>query len=376
MHIDDILDNPAYKKKASRKLSPTYSADEVFDFESSPNIDVEHEYVKIQEVHDFRLGRVGIMAEGLNEWLYYDDEPYNIVPYENLTFWPRPKSVWGDSLTQSIEKHVKELSETMTYMNRTVAKEALLKVLYNPAMIGENLARMEDKSDSFIPVLGDDLSKALHVVDYGTAQSQYAFHMSLTQIREMIRSVSGVTAQQRGWHEEGVETAVEANMLQSAADVRNTMRQRMFSRFASRSISKLLYIITLEYPAERIAEMAGLDSSWAWMIRAAGTFDATKFNVDYGMTAVNARQERLQKLVMFKNLVGDYLNPVVIAKMAADILDFDFVDEMMVYQALGMNGTQGSSSTPVQNAAGAVAGTRVDGGSPQPLDVLQGLGGQ
>lgn len=376
MHIDDILDNPAYNRKSARKLSPTYSADEVFDFESAPNIDVEHEYVKIQEVHDFRLGRVGIMAEGLDEWLYFDAEPYNIVPYENLTFWPRPKSVWGDSLTQSIEKHIKELSEMTTYMSRTVAKEALLKVLYNPAMIGENLARLEDKSDSFVPVLGDDLAKALHVVDYGTAQSQYAFHMGIAQLEERIRGISGVTAQQRGSHEAGVETAVEANMLQSASDVRNTMRQRMFSRFASRSISKLLYVITLEYPAERIAEMAGLDSSWAWMIRAAGPFDATKFNVDYGMTAVNARQERLQKLVMFKNLVGDYLNPVVLAKMAADILDFDFVDEMMVYQALGMGGAQGSSNTQVQNSAEAVAGTRVDGGSPQPMEVLQGLGNQ
>ena len=381
MHIDDVLDNPAYNRTAARKLVPTYSAEQLYgSSESESNtissLDLDKEFVKIQEVHDFRRGKVMIMAEGLNQWLYNDAEPYNIVPFENLMFWPRPKSVWGDSLTQSIEKHIKELSETNEYASRTVAKEAMLKVLFNPAMIGEvPQKKLENISDEYVPVLTGQgpLSDAIHVVDYGTGQSQYAFHIRQVELQEYIRGISGVTAQQRGTHEEGVETAVEANMLQSASDVRNTMRQRMFAKFASRVISKLLYIVTLEYPPEKIAQMAGIDSSYAWTISAAGAFDATKFRVDYGMTAINSRQERFQKLMMFKNIVGEnFVNPASLAKMAADILDFDLSDEMMVYQALGQGQGPGSSSAPVQNAAQAVAGTRIE---PSPAQGMEQFGG-
>jgi hypothetical protein len=277
-------------------------------------------------------------------------------------------------MTQSIEKHVKELSEVQTYMNRTVAKEAILHVLINSAMITpEAQQKLEDGKDGYVPVISDgDLSHAVHVLDYGTNSSQYSFQVARQELLETIRSISGVAASQRGWHEPGVETAEEARMLEAAGDVRNTMRKRAFSRFASRTISKLLYIITLEYPPERIAAMAGIGPEYAPLIAAAGPFDATKFVVDYGMTAANSRQERLQKLMIFKSMVGDYLNPAVLARMTADVLDFDFTDELMVYQALGMNSNQGTSNIPTGNAALGIARSRMAPSGQQQLS-MQGV---
>ena len=63
---------------------------------------------------------------------------------------------------------------------------------------------------------------------------------------------------------------------------------------------------------------------------------------------------------MFQQLVGPYINPVVMAKMVTDAIDFDFAEELMVYNALGI-GTNPVSNAPVaqKNAASQVAATRI-----------------
>ena len=369
LHIDDVLDNQGYNKKAKSQVKPTYAAEKM-DF-SLPHVEQESEYVKVYEIHDFRNGKVMIMSDNNDKWLYNDVEPYGIVPYEHLAFMNRPKAVWGDSISQTIEGHVKAISENLQFMNDAVGKEGILKVLLK---LGEwqetDIAKLNTNKDEIIPIISDNLDNALKVVDYNTAKKDFIFEQSMNSLREIIRSVTGVTQQERGVHEAGVETKFEASMLKTASDVRNQMRKRMFSRFASRSISKLLYLISREYSGARIAQMAGLDEQWGYNIQT--PFDATKFEVDYGMTAANSRSERLQNLMLFKNLVGDYANPVILGKMAAEAMNFDFVSEMMVLGSIGAGG--GGVPAGAGGAAAGVINSRLSPNQSQPMqDIPMGM---
>jgi hypothetical protein len=357
MHIDDLRNNTSYDQKVVKTLEPKLSADKLYGF-NIPNVEIEHEYVMVQEIHDLELGQVKLMVEGAEDWVFRGPEPYGIFPFENLMFMPRPKVIWGDSISQSIEHHVKDISEALTYMNRALAREGLLKVLINLAEWDEEaMQKLEGSEDAIIGITAEDLPNSYSVMDFHTAQSQFNFQTGITTLQEVIRSVTGVTMQERGRHEPGVETKFEASMLKAASDIRSSMRKRMFARFASRVIRKLLYIVTLEYSSERIAQMAGVDPSYAYTISQAGPFDDTRFKVDYGMTAANSRQERLEKLGIVMQMVGQYINPAVMTPMLAEVLDFDFVDEMMIYQAMGQGKLSGNPQA--QQAAGQLAQTRV-----------------
>ncbi len=364
MHIDEIKSNDGYKKRMRDKLEPTATADKVYAFQP-PNATDNEEYVLLQEVNDFRGSRTLVLSPNLDDALYEGPQLYGINPYENLSFWPRPRNVWGDSISQSIEAHIKELSETSTYLSKRVALEGLLKIFVAAGSFSdEEVKRLKNKENEVFQVAGD-LSNSVHVVDFGLSKAQYSFGVHSAFLLERIRELSGVTQQELGIHESGVETKFEANMLKEASSVRNAMRKRLFSRFASSVITKLLYVVSLEYPPVQIAQMAGLGSEYAWLIEKAGPFDASKYEVRYGMTAANSRQERIQKLMIFRDLVGPNVNPIMMAKMVTDALDFEFTNELMVYQMLAQGGQGGAGGQPAMQAAQGVAQTRVAGGQQQ-----------
>lgn len=367
VHIDDILDNPAYKSSAKKKVKATDVSKKI-EY-GMPHKDVEKEYANIYEVHDYRHGKMLIMAKDVDEFLYKGPEPYSINSFEILQFMPRPDSIWGDSISQAIENHVKTLSENLHSMNEMVGKASLLKVITQLGAFNEEaLKKLASHSDEIIPIVSENLQNSALVLNYGLAQKEYIVLQAQATIKEHIRAATGITQQERGVHEAGVETALEASMLKTASDVRNLMRKRMFSRFASRAISKLLYIVSREYPAQKLAEMAGLGAEFAPEISMGMPFNSTRFKVDYGMTAANSRNERLQNIMIFKQIVGDFANPVVLGKMAAEAMDFDFVDELMVLSSIG------NSQPGTGGAVANVANSRLAQGPPQEQQQLMAAG--
>lgn len=345
-HIDDVKDNSVYDPKVTKKLEPHISAEKLYQIEIEEE-DMRGEYVAIQEIHHFKEGQVKVMAEGANDWLYQGPEPYGIIPFGHLQFMFRPRVIWGDSISQVVEQHQKSISEAITYMNRAMARDGLAKVMVRLAEWNEEAIRkLESNEDEIIGINAQDLRNAVEVIDYKTASKEYNFVTGISLLKQIIRSNTGVAMQDRGQHEPGVETLGEVNMLQQASDIRNRMRQRMFSRFASEALGKLLFIISQTYTPERIAKLAGLSPipMYAQVISQMGPFDETRFQLDYGQTAMNSRNERIQKIMVFQQMMGPFMqfvNPVVFAKMATDALGFDWNTELMLYQSLNMMGTGG-----------------------------------
>jgi len=368
MHMDDVIDNPAYDRKVTRGLTPVMTEDVVYGYKNFDHEDGSPEHIPLIEVHDFIEGKLRIFAaeqggeqNAPSKFLYNGPLPYPIPVWENLQFFMRPLSIWGDSISQLVYKHQRALGETMTYMNRALSREGILKMLYDVVALDDTqISKLESGGDALVGVTlptSRALSDITHVINYATSTKDFNFQQGMNYIREIIREGSGVTSQERGVHEAGVETKFEASMLKAGSDVRNALRRRMFSIFASRVMRKLFYIISVEYSPERIARMAGLDPFiYSPVIAKMLPFDASKFKVDYGSTAVNSRNERVQKLQLFQQLLAPYaqmINPAIWLKLVTKELGFEYDTEMLIYNAMGMSGQQNNqlgSSSSVTNA--------------------------
>jgi len=371
-HIDDVKSTPGYNKRLVNKLVPTASAEKIYQFETryvtkdgTQTIDNNDEYVLLQEIHDFRNGKMLVCANEMEGFLYEGPEPYSINPYQNLSFFPRPgNQVWGDSVSQSIEKHIKDYSEVQTYEMNRVQLEGLTKVLVKAGNLDDTGLKQLEASTGNQIIQVPDIKDFVEVLDYGTSKTQYIFETSKNSLGEMIRLLSGVTQQEQGRHEAGVETKYEASMLKAASDVRNAMRKKMFSRFASAAVTKLLYVVSLEYPPAKLVEMAGLGQEYIYPVSQFGPFDASKFVVDYGMTALNSRKERIEKLMMLRQLVPEgFLNPVALANMSVDALGFNMAEELVIFNGIQQGGNAATQQQPqlvgdIQNSRVANPGTQ------------------
>ncbi|KKN55838.1 hypothetical protein LCGC14_0578290 [marine sediment metagenome] len=377
--IGDLWQNDVYDKKVVKSLTPTLKDSEIYGYKPDVGTTEEPEFVSIVEVHDFYLNKLRIFALGQDKddasgWLFNDVQPYNVAVWDNLQFFPRPFTIWGDSVSQIVEKQQKSLSEVMTYMGRSMQREGIIKILYDLAKIGENdRAKLSSNEDAFIGITaaGGDLASALHVVDYKTAQKDFNFNVVMNKLQETIRIQTGVTQQEMGVHEPGVETKAEANMLKAASEVKNLLRRRMFSLFAERVVSRLLYIISVEYTPERICNMAGLNPQlYAPVVATFLPFNGRLFDVEYGNSAVNSRVERIDKLRVFTQLMAPYqqmINPAIWLRMVTQTLDFDYDVELLIYNMLGQgpeSQNQLNSIPGATNAGQNVLQSRVSQGNP------------
>lgn len=352
-HIDDIRENKEYNKKVVDKLTPGYSLrDRRMGLMSDDDrwIMEDSDYVLGYEIHDFVNRKIFMVVNGCDDdFLYEGPELYNISPFENLFFFPRPKGIWGDSISQAIERHVKSLSEAFTYMSDAVSKESVIKMIYNLAEVDpEQLKKLESPTSEWVGINSENVDGFARPLELGTSKTQYIMEVAINQLRETIRQASGVTQQERGGHERGVETKYEAQMLQGASEVRQQLRSEMFSQFCGRVFTKLLYIVSLEYPVQRLAKMAGLTDFYSYVLQGGVPFDSSRFQVRYGQTAANSRRDRMQKLSLFAQLAGPYMNPVTKMKLAADILDFDFTTEMVVLGDIAQASQQGGQQATDQ----------------------------
>jgi len=163
IHIDDVKSNPAYKQSIVKKIKPNLQDTMIYDV-ILQNKDMKDEYVAIQEIHDYRDGKVRVMAPGVDDWLAIENEPYGISPFEHLQFMFRPRTLWGDSISQAVQKHQKDISEITTYMVRALSREGIVKLLMRMAEWDEgSIVKLKSPYDEIIAVNAENLEAAAYV---------------------------------------------------------------------------------------------------------------------------------------------------------------------------------------------------------------------
>jgi hypothetical protein len=364
-HIDELKDNELFEKSQVDKLKPSQSELDVFDIHDNTG-SKRKEYVKLQEIHNLITGEMLVMSYdgGPNSFLMRQPEEHPIIPFERLSFFPRPLNLWGTSVSQRIERHLISLSRMHSGLDSILRKLAVFKFLYDGTKWKSEMVKLlKTANDEVIPTIGPP-EGSYQVIDLGIASKQFVFDQAINLKLATIRSSSGVTSQQQGVAQAGIDTAFEVNTLQSAADVKNKMRLSIFEAFAQRVLEKLIYLVSVEYTSDRIAGMVGFDED---IIRQMNIppYDPSKYIVKYGESAVTANQDKLQKLMILQQS-GLPLNPVEYARQMVDALGLEWTDELII-QGLPMNNMR----SPQQGGGERPQGVSTPGASPK-----QNIGGE
>lgn len=360
-HISEFEGNDLYDQSMVKEIKPALAEKDLYS-SSSNTFDFlkKKEYVKVQEIHDLVNAKMMVMAydSGSKYFLYNGDEAYPIIPFERLAFGYRPMKIWGSSVSQRIYSHIKSLSKYHTALDNLLNKLGITKVIYDKTKWKQDMVdSLATNSDSVIGLMGPP-ADSYEVMDLGVASKQFVFDKAIDIKKETIRSISGVTRSQMGEHDTGVQTAFESNMLSKNADVKTAMRLEMFETFASRVIEKLLYIASVEYTPERLASMTGIRSDVvAQMMK---PYDPSRFVLDYGDSAMQANNERLNKLMILLNS-GIPLNPNEFARIFMDALNLEYSDNLiMPNMPMGKPVVQGNKGQNPQGAS--TPGSRNFGG--------------
>lgn len=329
-HISEFEDNDLYDKKVVKRLKPSLVEKDLYST-TTGNFDFlkKKEYVKVQEIHDLINAKMKIMSydSGAGEFLYDNDVLYPIIPFERLAFGYRPMKIWGSSVSQKIYQHVKSLSKYHSALDSLLGKLGITKVLYNQALWkADMIKKLEASSDSVIGIAGPPTG-SYEVMDLGISSKQFVFDRAIALKEETIRSISGVTRSQMGEHDVGAKTAFEVNVLKGSADVKMAMRLELFESFASRVMEKLLYIVSIEYEPARVAQMTGIRADVVDGLMQ--PYDPSRFVLSYGESAMEANNERLQKLTFLLNS-GLPLNPVEFGRIFMDALNLEYTDNLIL----------------------------------------------
>ena len=345
-HIDEFTDNSIYDQKQVSKLKPDATERDIFD-PSNDMLGSKKEYIKVQEVHNLVKAEMYVMAYnyGCDGFLMEGQETYPLVPFEHLSFFPRPMNIWGTSISQRIERHLIDLSRYHSGLNSVMRKLAVFKLLFDSTKIKHTMAELlKSANDSVIAITGPPAG-VIESVDLGISNKQFVFDQAINLKNTTIREMSGVPLQSMGIAQPGVDSAYEVATLQKEGDVKNKMRLNVFEDFAKRVIEKLIYIVSVEYTPDRIAKMTGVDVSLIEQLME--PYDPGRYLLEYGESAVGSSIERRNDLQwLWQSPLAQALNPVWSAQMAADVLGLEYTDTMILPGSMmgGNNQPQGGES--------------------------------
>ena len=315
--------------------------------------DKKGDLVRLVEIHDLANSKILTIADGHNKILRKDDD-YGLELYDQLTFTPsRPKRVWGKSIAQSIEEHMISLAKSHYYLQSHGRRVGTTKLMVEPSAVSKEAAKkLESSKDvEIVPIDGITQGAPVQELKLSSVGADWYANINITE--QVIRQLSGITLQERGRHEPGVETAFEASKLSEASDKRNRYRIRKLNKFTADVMTKVLRIASDNFSSARILSMVGVPEEWAYALK---SFDRMNLIVKFGSTAIEARQEMLQKVMMLGQAaaqVGVQLNPSGYMKLVSEALGMEFRESMILTgEQAGAAGGGSPGQTPRSPAAG------------------------
>lgn len=338
--VEDVKDSDMYENTKTLKgnLSSTYGIAE------SQNGKPDNELIKIVEIHDIRNKKLMTLSMTHNKFLRYEDD-YQEEIYDYLEFTPtRPKRFWGKSLAKTIEEHMVRLARINTWMDSD--SEAVGRKIYLvDSSIGNNAVKSLESSKSKVIVPIDGLSQMGNdpIRELRVNSNTFNWQTVSNEIERQIRMLTGVTMQERGAHEPGVETLGEAGMLLTKSETRTKEKALLLSMFMQNIMSKMLTLSSDFIRPQRIAEIVGIPQELIWRLK---PFNEMTLEVKFGSTAIEARNTYLNKLTLLGKLLPNSINQQVFAIKMMDALGFGIRDQML------MVSNEPSPTPPTQTGGG------------------------
>jgi hypothetical protein len=221
--VEDVKNDPKYAKSVAKQVTGSLSrlpaAHESTTFKNEPGMS----YVRLWEIYDGKTGRLYVLADGMDKYLYDDDDPFSSsgFPFHGVVFNSDEDHFWGISDCRNIEPQQLELLEVKTAEQRH-RKLALLRFLYNDSAIeDEEMAKFLDNDIEStgigIKVKGD-LNAAIMPIQPHVPQD---YRIIAESIRQDMRELTGFSRNQLGEYDTSSRrTATEAAYVAQAVGIR------------------------------------------------------------------------------------------------------------------------------------------------------------
>lgn len=244
---------------------PGYFVDSEGDYDRpgkrrrSEEYDADMGRYKVYEIHDLEHGRLMVYVDGAKKFARDEESGYKDVEgsvYSVLGF----DETIDDSFPLSIPGQIRSLTEAYNWMLSYQVNHAARGNRKYKAMPGAFKDEVEQEKwerggDMTLVTVQDMNSGPVPVEDAPIPQDVYAVKGELK--REISESI-GVTSYQRGIREAGVNTAYEANVIQSSSDVKIQEKRDIVREFLRTIVRKLNQILQLYADVPTVTKIVGL----------------------------------------------------------------------------------------------------------------------
>lgn len=315
-HIDDIKADPKYTNKS--KLVPQLSlSDWVKSYlhvmkpyrmgTYSSNFTTPRsytgpgcvEYVEMWEIHDYRTGRIYVVAQDHPEFLRNDIDylQEDGLPFTSFSFVPTARTFWTTPDTvylQSTQREIIDISQ-MQWKQRRIS---LLRFLYAKGMIRKDELSKFMSGDVGLGVEVETLEQQ-SIVSMSPSNNNNQLQVESDAVRRNARETVGFNQNQMGEYEgTGRRTASEAMIVQQNADQRLNRRQDLVAEAyidCGKKISKTLFKF---WKTPRIIEVLGQTGAAQWTSFTGSDLRGDyQFKIGFSSEPVEGLQARRQKAI-------------------------------------------------------------------------------
>jgi hypothetical protein len=304
--LDDVKHDPVYTNtngiKANLKIDVSPSNTR------SPNMFGElasrAEFVELFEFWDKRDGTIRVMSPDHDKWLRNEEHemPIKGFPACVMRFNPDGEDFWGVSDVEQIRKQVNELNENRTHEIETKRLANVKGVVDTNVVKEDELQKLEKGKPG--PIIRGEGNVQAAFAQWDLKVPADFFRVD-DVIDKDIREVIGFSRNQAGEFDVPRRTATEANLVQSAHELRADERRDIVADVVKEAFQDKIHPMIFEYwTDERVIEVTALQG---WF-----KYTGPQLRGDYDLDVVpdsalpiSRQQEQQMCQQMFQMFKGD-----------------------------------------------------------------------
>lgn len=264
--LDDAHNDPIYSNERKNLTATTVTpADFSSVLENTGVLSEKESYVKIYEIHDYRDGKVKIFGEGLDKWLFYNNDisQEHGTSSINLSFNEDPEIAWGISDCTILYPQQIEINEIRT-QNMQHRRLALIKFLYLAGAIEDaELNRLLSGEVGPAIKINGNLSSSITTFQPHIPND---FYIAQDKVREDIRELVGFSRNQIGEYDTSSRrTAYETMTVAQSAGIRIDERRDILADALIEVAEIFISYITRYWNEYKVEQTVGVDGAIQWV---------------------------------------------------------------------------------------------------------------
>ena len=385
--LEDVQRNPRYRNtrnlKATVEVKTDFGASGYIGDKSYLSVKEDLERVQLWEMWDRREGKILTLAEDHDKALEWRDWPsgHGTFPAETIVFTEHPDTLYGPPDLFQVLAQQDAYNEIASMILNHVKRFLRKYITSRGAFDEKELEKLMLPIDGLTIETDADVSKA--IVPMPDAAIPVDWWQARGNFREDHDRVSGIADFIRGVAEK-VDTATEANMIQSNLNVRTTDSRNIVEDFAERISQQLLSIDAQTLDIPTVIPVVGPDGAMAldqfFRIQTRETLLAeTDVEVEIGsMRPIDEVSKKRDTMELFSQLRNDPLTDQFalrkqLVKVYHDAVpdgESLLIPKDMFQQVAATLQQQGQQQPPGARPPGpSRPPSRPPGGSPGPMEV-------